>query len=189
MIYEYSDASSWRLEGKGVEKLKLISQGYVYVRRIYIIVFSRWSLTTTIRRNSASSLHFAARGKKFLTMRYKASQCCAIAVQNWRQFLTSSFGIVLHAPYISRIFVKNPTRPFDAIARRQKNINTSIRKFRVLVVRAHKCRVSEFCNQVALRHISNSLGLILNAAILACCFFFFKANASSQQRNKFNALV
>lgn len=27
-------------------------------------------------RNSASSLHFAARGKKLLTMRYKASQCC-----------------------------------------------------------------------------------------------------------------
>lgn len=162
-----------RLEGKGVEKLKLISQGYVYVRRIYIIVFSRWSLTTTIRRNSASSLHFAARGKKFLTMRYKASQCCAIAVQNWRQFLTSSFGIVLHAPYISRIFVRNPTRPFDAIARRQKNINTSIRKFRVLVVRAHKCRVSEFCNQVALRDYFEFFGFNSKRGYPRVLFFFF----------------
>lgn len=36
------------------------------------------------------------------------------------------------------IFVRNPTRPFDANARKQKNINTSIRKFRVLVVRAQQ---------------------------------------------------
>lgn len=110
--------------------------------------------------------------KKFLTMRHKASQCCnrATKLAPISNFLFRNRALIF-CIYLC-IFVRNPTRPFDAIAQRQKNINTSIRKFRMLVVYAQRRAISEFCNRSKsmLHHISNSLGrgLILYAHTLAC---------------------